>query len=102
MSNDPFGPRRPQQSEPQPTTACFLDTSSKGTYAAGDALKVEVSTPFHWFGVIGASGGIVGKASSTISAGATNRIEAAMVSGSTTNSFLTTPGPLGQSSTCLS
>jgi hypothetical protein len=84
-----------QDGESQPTTACLLDTSAGG-YAAGDALKVEVQTPFNWFGVIGASGGIVGKATSTIGASATNRVEAAMTSGSTTNAFVT------NSSTCSS
>jgi len=68
---------------------CVIDASSSGSYAAGDALKIEVNTSFKWFGVIGASGGIMGSASSTISATATNRIEAAMVSGTTTNPFLT-------------
>jgi hypothetical protein len=78
-----------QQSEPVPVSACLLDTSTPGRYAAGDALKVEVASKFNWFGVIGASGGIVGKATSTISSGATNRIEAPMVSGTITNLFIT-------------
>jgi hypothetical protein len=77
-----------QDAEAQPTTACLLDTSSAGSYADGDALKVEVQTPFSWFGVIGATGGIVGHATSTIGASATNRIEAAMT-GTTTNAFIT-------------
>ena len=74
--------------EPVPVSVCVIDTSSGGTYAAGDAIKVEVNTNFSWFGVIGASGGIMAGASSTIGASATNRIEAPMVSGSTTNPFL--------------
>jgi hypothetical protein len=75
--------------EPTPASVCVIDSSTSGSYAAGDALKIEVNTSFKWFGVIGASGGIMGSASSTISATATNRIEAAMVSGTTTNPFLT-------------
>ena len=70
--------------EPQPTTACLWDTSTAGSYAAGDALEVELSTPFSWFGVLGAGGGL----GSTISASATNRIEAGMTSGLTLNAFV--------------
>lgn len=75
--------------EPQPTSACLWDTSTAGSYVGGDALEVEVYTPFKWFGVIGASGGVMAGASSTISASATNRIEASMISGSSTNGFVT-------------
>lgn len=70
--------------EPQPNYACLWDNPN-GTYVVGDPLEVEVKTPFSWFGVLGGGGGL----GSTISASATNRIEAAMTSGSSTNAFVT-------------
>jgi Flp pilus assembly protein TadG len=82
-----------QDSEPVPATVCVWD-SSHGAYAAGDALEVEINTSFKWFGVLGENGGF----GSTIGASATNRIEASMVSGSTTNPFVTAAGGTTQCS----
>jgi hypothetical protein len=77
-----------QESEAQPKYACLMDASG-GSYAAGDPLKIEIQTSFNWFGVIGASGGVVGSATSTIGASATMRIEQPMSSSSVTNPFVT-------------
>ena len=76
-----------QDSDPVPASVCVWD-SSGGAYTAGDALEVEIKTSFKWFGVLGENGGF----GSTIGANATNRIEASMVSGTTTNPFVTSPG----------
>jgi Flp pilus assembly protein TadG len=75
--------------ETKPNVACVQDTSTT-TYAAGDALEVEIKTPFSWFGVLGENGGF----GTTISASATNRIEVSMTSsGGTLNPLITASSP---------
>lgn len=75
-----------QDSEAQPVAACLIDASG-GNYAAGDALKVEITTSFNWFRIAGVA--VTGGATQ-IGASATNRLEAAMASSATsTNPFVT-------------
>lgn len=73
-----------QDDETQPTYVCVLDASTANSYAANDALKVEVQAPFHWFGLVGTNSG----ATTTIGASATMRIEQALVSGTTPNTYV--------------
>ena len=78
-----------QNGETQPQYACLRDETTDSSYVAGDAVKIQVQAPFNWFGVIGASGGVMGGATSTIGASATMRIESAMISGTTTSTYIT-------------
>jgi Flp pilus assembly protein TadG len=83
---------------PTPTYVCFADTANglSATLTAGDPLKVEVQSTFGWLKLLTGGNGYVGgiHLNSTITASATNRIEAAPASGTSNSFFSTTTTPL--------
>jgi len=69
---------------PTPASVCVADTagsSPSSTYAAGDPIKVEVTSNFGWLKLLT---GKISNLSSTISSSATMRMEAAPTSGTST------------------
>lgn len=79
--------------EPVPKSVCVSDTagsSSSSSYAAGDPVKVEVTSTFNWFSMLSSGNGYIGRVvnpTSDITASATMRLEQAPKNG--TSSFLT-------------
>ena len=86
---------------PPPTYVCFGDTGGtqpSGTLTLGDPLKVEVQSTFGWLKLLTGGNGYVGglKLNATISASATNRIEAVWTTSSpATNPFFSTTAITG-------
>jgi Flp pilus assembly protein TadG len=69
---------------PTPTSVCVADTagsSPSSTYASGDPIKVVVKSNFSWLKLLT---GQISDLSSTISASATMRMEAAPTNGTST------------------
>jgi TadE-like protein len=83
---------------PTPTYVCFADTATglSATLTVGDPLKVEVQSTFGWLKLLtGGNSYVKGiNLNSTISASATNRIEAAPGTGTTNAFFSTTATPV--------
>jgi Flp pilus assembly protein TadG len=74
----------------QPKSVCAGDvatsTTPTSTYAAGDPVKVEITSSFNWMGILTGGDRYIGPipTSSTLTASATMRMEAAPSGGSST------------------
>jgi len=77
---------------PTPTSVCVADMAGatpSGTYTTGDPIKVEVTSTFHWLQILTGKDSYIAKVvnpTSSITASATMRLEAAPTGGS--SSFL--------------